>query len=61
MWTTDVLKHFGSINKTAKALAITRQAIQGWREVVPMGRAYQLQALTKGKLKVKPECYNGHK
>lgn len=57
----DVIEFFGSINKVAYALGINRQAVQSWRKagrtLVPLGRAYQLENLTQGKLKVKPKLY----
>jgi transcriptional repressor of cell division inhibition gene dicB len=66
MRANDVIEYFGSINKVAAVLNISRQAIQSWRKdgrsLVPMGRAYQLENLTEGKLKVKPKLYeNGRK
>lgn len=48
----DAIRHFGGIVKLAEALSIRPQAISQWTETVPLGRAYQLQILTKGKLKV---------
>lgn len=46
----DVVAHFGTQEAVAQALGITRQAVQQWPDVVPRGRAYELQFLTKGKL-----------
>jgi transcriptional repressor of cell division inhibition gene dicB len=57
MWTEDALKHYKSVSALARALGISRQSIQKWHEVVPIERAFTLQDLTKGKLKVKPELY----
>lgn len=61
MRANDVIEFFGSINKAAYVLGISRQAIQSWRkggrELVPLGRAYQLENITDGKLKVKPKLY----
>ena len=48
----DAIKHFGGIVKLAEALDIRPQAISQWSATVPVGRAYQLQILTEGKLKV---------
>jgi transcriptional repressor of cell division inhibition gene dicB len=57
MLKADVISHFGSRGKVARALGISRQAVQAWREVVPLGRAYQVQELTKGRLKLKRYLY----
>lgn len=56
MNTQDAIKHFGSIKKVAEVLNITRvQSVYQWGDKVPMRRQYQLQLLTKGKLKADPE------
>lgn len=49
--------HYGSQEKVALALGIRRQAVQAWPEVVPLGRAYQLQVLTRGRLRVDATLY----
>jgi DNA-binding transcriptional regulator YdaS (Cro superfamily) len=49
---TDVIKHFGSKSAVARALGITPQAVYDWPEKIPIGRAFQIQVLTNGKLKV---------
>lgn len=49
---SDAIKHFGGIVQLAEVLGIRPQAISQWSENIPLGRAYQLQILTKGKLKV---------
>jgi len=56
MTVNQVLDHFGGINKTAKALGISYQAVRQWvdKGEVPEGREWQIQALTKGKLKADP-------
>lgn len=48
----DAVNHFGGPAKLAKVLGIASQAVSQWGEFVPEGRAYQLQHITKGKLKV---------
>jgi hypothetical protein len=53
----DVVKYYGTQEKVATALGLTRQAIVAWGPVVPQGQAYKLQAITGGKLKVLPELY----
>ncbi len=52
MKTKTAIEHFGTQVSLAKALGITKGAIQFWGEYVPEGRAYQIQHITKGKLKV---------
>jgi hypothetical protein len=50
----DVIEHFGGRDETMAALGVSRQVLYQWirREHVPMGRQWQIQALTKGRLKV---------
>lgn len=55
MQTKDVIAHFGDQVKVAAALGITPSAISQWGEVPPMVRQYQIQVITKGKLKVTPK------
>ena len=47
-------KHFASASALADALGITRSAVSQWREkgVVPVVRQYQIEVVTKGKVKV---------
>lgn len=57
MNTQDVIKHFGSIKKVAEVLNITHvQSVYQWGDKVPMRRQYQIQLMTKGKLKADPEA-----
>lgn len=52
--TLDKLKaHFGSYSELAKALGITRQAINDWRVkgAIPSGCAIEIERLTEGKFK----------
>lgn len=51
------VEHFGSQEKVADALGITRQAVVAWPDVVPKGSAYQLQVVTGGALQVRTELY----
>jgi hypothetical protein len=53
----DVVKFFGSETNVAMTLGISKQAVNGWTEIIPEGAAYKLQVLTAGKLKVDPEVY----
>lgn len=51
MQKSAVLKHFGTVTATAKALGISHVAVSKWSETIPQGRAYQIEVLTGGKLK----------
>lgn len=51
----DALKYFGGVSNTAKALGIHRSSVSLWGDEIPMGRAYQIEILTKGQLKARPE------
>ena len=52
MKTSDAAALFGSKKKLADVLLINPSAVTQWGELVPESRQYQLQVLTKGKLKV---------
>ena len=52
MSTVDAVSYFGSKVAIAKALGINKSAVTNWGKSVPTLRAYQLQVLTKGALKV---------
>lgn len=52
MKTNDVFLYFGSKTKTGEALGITKAAISQWGEKVPPLRAYEIERLTNGELKV---------
>lgn len=47
----DAINYFGSKKKLAEALSIGRSAITNWGDEIPEARQYQIQILTKGKLK----------
>lgn len=53
MTVDQVIKHYGSIADTAAALGVTYQAVQQWvaNNRVPEGRQWQVETLTKGRLK----------
>ena len=55
---TEAVDHFGSQRALAAALGITEQAVSLWDELVPEGRAYQLESITGGKLRVDPASYH---
>ncbi len=48
----EVLEYFGGIKQTAKALGVSIQAVYKW-ESVPLGRQYQIQVMTGGRLQAK--------
>ena len=54
---SDVIKHFGSAVKAADALEVTKQAVNGWGEVIPEGMAYKTQVITGGALRVDAAMY----
>lgn len=55
----DVIKHYQTQDKIAAALGISEAAVSKWGEVVPLLRAYQLQAITRGKLQMNEGLYAG--
>lgn len=57
MMKRDVIRFYGGAAKVARVLNITRQAVYQWGKYVPKGVAYQLQALTEGKLRVMATKY----
>lgn len=59
MRTQAAVDHFGSKTALAKALGITKSAVSFWGEVVPEGRAYQIESVTKRVLRVDPALYAG--
>ena len=57
MKTQDVINHFGGKQALAAELSITRQAIEQWGDTVPELRAFQIERLTAGQLKVRLAQY----
>lgn len=55
MKTAHAIRFYGSVAKLADALNITPQAVYDWGDLVPRGRAFELQVLTRGELKAEPE------
>lgn len=51
MKTQAAAEFFGSKKKMAIALGISPGAVTMWGETVPEGRQYQIQIISKGKLK----------
>lgn len=53
-----VIAHFdNSPIKVARALGITRSAVNQWPEIVPLKSALRLQAITRGALTVDMDVY----
>lgn len=47
----DAIEFFGSKIKLAKALGIAPSAVTQWPDVIPIRRAYEIEKISKGKLK----------
>ena len=58
MKTIDAITHFGSPTALARALNIKPPSIYCWGELVPKGRAYELQHITSGALRVDVTAYD---
>lgn len=54
MKTSDAVAFFKTKSNLAKQLGITHSSISQWGEDVPELRAYQIERLTHGALKVNP-------
>lgn len=54
MTTKEAIEFFGTRAELARALDIYAGAITQWGEEPPRSRQWQIQVLTKGKLKVSP-------
>lgn len=52
-----MIKHFGSQNKVAEALSISRQAVHKWPETIPEVCALRLVRLTDGALEYDESYY----
>jgi DNA-binding transcriptional regulator YiaG len=52
----DLIDHFGSQAAIAKALGTSAQVVSAWKvkNRVPIGRQYEIQLLTAGKLRADP-------
>jgi hypothetical protein len=51
MKTADVLKHFGGCSKTAAAIGVKPAAVSVWGDEPPLLRQYQIEVITKRKLR----------
>lgn len=54
---SDVVEHFGTLTKIAEVLDIGLSSVSEWDEIIPQGRAYQIQVITAGMLKVNQRDY----
>ena len=54
---SDVINYYGSVAAVAEKLGTSDVAIYKWLEIIPKVRAYELERLTKGKLKFDPTLY----
>lgn len=52
---SEAVAHFGTEAEMARKLGIKPQAVYQWGDKVPMRRQYQIQLMTKGKLKADPD------
>lgn len=48
---SDVISFFGGQKETGDALGISQAAVSLWGDTVPLTRQYQIQVISKGKLK----------
>lgn len=58
MRTDQAIAHYGTKAALARALRIKLPSIYSWGELVPLGRAYELQDITGGKLRVDRSLYD---
>lgn len=61
MQKSEAVSHFGSQRKLAEALGISQPSVAGWGDLVPLGRAFLIERLTGGKLKVNVRLYQRRK
>lgn len=53
----EVLSYFGGVSNLARVLGISHASVSGWGSVIPKGRAFEIQTITKSALKVDPSLY----
>ena len=51
MKTDDAIEFFGGRNELAKALGINVASVYDWKELVPQRRQYEIEKISRGKLK----------
>lgn len=55
---SDVLAHWnGNGAAVARAVGVTRSAVQQWPDIIPEAMAWRVQAATNGELAVDPAVY----
>lgn len=47
----EAIEFFGSPAELAKAIGVKAPSIYSWGKLVPIGRQYQIEKITKGRLK----------
>ena len=57
----DAIAHFGSGAELARALEISRQAVDQWPEIVPFKAAIEIQRISGDKLMVNLTLYRRRK
>ena len=57
MKTADAVALYGTKARLARALGITAEAVRRWGEIVPRGKACELQIISAGGLLVDWSCY----
>lgn len=53
----DVISYFGGVGKTAQALGLSHASVSGWGDVIPKGRAFEIQVITNEGLRVDLSLY----
>lgn len=53
----DVIKHFGGVAETARALNISHSAVNQWGETIPPGAALRAFCASDGELFLDPWVY----
>lgn len=53
----EVLSYFGGVSNLARLLGISHASVSGWGNVIPKGRAFEIQTITNNELKVDPTLY----
>lgn len=57
MLKTEAINFYGSLSELARALGIQKSAISRWKKYVPLKRAMQLEAMSKGRLRCDAYIY----
>lgn len=52
MKSSEVFEYFGNQKKAAAKLGLTPQAVSAWGEYPPIGRQFQIQIKSRGRLRV---------